>query len=195
MQKRYPTDGGVGNRAHALPLSNAMRKVLLVSVSLLACSRSNPEDLAVSSPAPPPSAALVRLSRSTTLDYSLALLQRELAAALKDADKREDHLFRAEAITDRLLESQLPFAWMKATSYGVEPRVRQIQALADRILAEIRSGLSAPLVTRDIRELDAKVTALRAGLRAGGGPAPPSLEALLAAYAADTLASGSDRGE
>ncbi len=149
----------------------------------------------MSGPAPPPSAALIRTSASATLDYNLGLLQRELATALSTEDKRSDHLIRAEAITDRLLESKLPFAWMRGSSYGVEARVRQIQALADRVLSEMRSGLSAPIVLRDVRDLQTQVIQLRAGLRGGGGPAPASLDALLAAYAADTLANASDRGE
>jgi len=172
-----------------------MRKILALSVCLLACSRENPEDVAVSEPPPPPSAALVRMAGASTLDHSLELLQLELGSALATSDKRNDHLLRAEAISDRLLENQLPFAWMRSSSYGVEPRVRQIQALADRILAEVRSGLSTPIVLADVRELQTQVVQLRAGLRAGGSASPPTLEQLLAAYAGDTLAAGADRGE
>ena len=172
-----------------------MRKILALSVCLLACSRENPEDVAVSEPPPPPSAALVRMAGASTLDHSLELLQRELGDALANSGNRNDHLIRAEAITDRLLENNLPFAWMRSSSYGVEPRVRQIQALADRILAEVRSGLSTPVVLADVRELQTRVIQLRAGLRAGGSASPPTLDQLLAAYASDTLASTGDRGE
>ncbi|HSL72274.1 MAG TPA: hypothetical protein VK864_18640, partial [Longimicrobiales bacterium] len=72
-------------------------------------------------------------------------------------------------------------------SYGVEAVVRQIQALADRILAQLRSGAGENAVQGDLADLAQKIASLRAGLRAGGGQMPASLDSLLARYAADTM--------
>jgi hypothetical protein len=171
-----------------------MRKLLLLSVCLVGCARPNPDDLTGAAPAPP-SAAFVRLSGAGTLDNGLAAMQKELAQAVRDQGRFNERLTQAEAISDRLLETKLPFAWLRTSSYGVEPRIRQIQALADRILAQLRSGMSTQAVLPDVRLLQSRVEQLRSGLRAGGGPAPASLDALLAAYAADTLAAASDQGE
>jgi hypothetical protein len=167
----------------------------MLSVLLAACARANPDELTEAAPAPEPSAAFVRLSGAATLDNGLAQLQKELNDAVEHQDQFTDKLIRAEAISDRLLETQLPFAWIRTSSYGVEPVVRQIQALADRVLAQLRGGMSAQAVLPDVRLLQSKVERLRAGLKAGGGAAPPTLDALLAAYAADTLAAGADSGE
>ena len=172
-----------------------MRKVLLLSVLLTGCARPNPDDMTAAAAAPEPSAAFVRLSGAATLDNSLAQMQKELDSAIANQDQFTEKLIRAEAISDRLLETQQPFAWLRTSAYGVEPMVRQIQALADRVLAELRGGMSNQAVVPDVRLLQSKVTRLRAGLKAGGGAAPPTLDALLAAYAADTLAAGADSGE
>ena len=172
-----------------------MRKVLVLSVLLVGCARANPDDPAEAAPAPEPSAAFVRFNGAATLDNGLAELQKELNTAVEHQDQLTDRMIRAEAISDRLLETQLPFAWLRTSSYGVESIVRQIQALADRVLAQLRGGLSTQAVLPDVRLLQSKVERLRAGLRAGGGAAPPTLDALLAAYAADTLAAGADSGE
>jgi hypothetical protein len=170
-----------------------MRKLLVLSVCLLGCARGNPDDLNAAAPGPP-SAAFVRIGGAATLDNGLAAMQKELAEAVRDQGRFNERLTQAEAISDRLLETKLPFAWLRTSSYGVEPRVRQIQALADRILAQLRGGMSTQAVLPDVRLLQSSVEQLRNGLRAGGRPAPASLDALLAAYAADTLAAGSDSG-
>jgi hypothetical protein len=172
-----------------------MRKVLLLSVLLVGCTRPNPDELGAAASAPEPSAAFVRLNGAATLDNSLAQMQKELNEAVAHQDQLTERLIRAEAISDRLLETRQPFAWISTSSYGVEPMVRQIQALADRVLAELRGGMSTQAVMPDVRLLQTKVARLRAGIKAGGGAAPPSLDALLAAYAADTLATGADSGE
>jgi hypothetical protein len=172
-----------------------MRKVVLLSVCLLGCSRGNPEEVAVSAP-PPPSAAVLAPGTGATLDARLAQLENELNSAIAHPnDDFSNKLIRAEAITDRLLETKLPFAWIRTSSYGVEPMVRQIQALADRVLAEMRSGMPTDSVMPDVRMLQDRVKRLRAGLRTAGSAAPPSLDQLLAAYAADTLATTGDHGE
>jgi hypothetical protein len=166
-----------------------MRKTLLLMVALVlaGCEKSPPEETALSGPAPP-AAALISLSGGLTLDQALAMMERELSYALRGEGDVAARLEIAETITDRLLETQLPFAWITSRSYSVEPMLRQIQALADRIIAERRSGEHPDVVRRDMVDLLALVRGLRAGLSQGGGPQPASLDSLLARYAADTLA-------
>jgi hypothetical protein len=123
-----------------------------------------------------------------SLDAGLKLLDHEVAEAMGgdlDSDEAQAHLLRAEAITDRLLESELPFHWLKR-DYSVESMARQIQALADRIVAKMRNGVKGQELLADVRDLRQKVLDLRKGLAAGGGPAPPSLDTLLARYANDS---------
>lgn len=163
-----------------------MRRILipLFLIAATACNQDNPEEAAVSGPAPPPATAFA-VRGAVSLDRTLEMIEREIVAA--EGGDLADRLVRAEAITDRLLETQLPFAWMTARAYGVESLLRQIQSLADRILAEVRSGVRQETIDRDLKDLRDKVRDLRAGLKAGGGPMPLSLDSLLAAYAADTL--------
>ena len=161
--------------------------VLLCALSALAACGRNPEDSAVSDPSPPPAAAFARQQQS--LDAGLGALDAELAAAIKDDLKgsaAKNRMMRAEAITDRLLEADLPFHWLRARDYSVESMVRQIQALADRIVAKIRNGMSGQDLLADVRDLRGKVGLLRKDLTAGGGPAPLSLDSLLARYANDS---------
>ena len=73
-----------------------------------------------------------------------AVLDSAVAGDLSD-DEIDARLYRAEAITDRLLDSRLPFEWLTAERYSVDARLRQIQALADRVTAQLRSR--APLFT------------------------------------------------
>lgn len=160
--------------------------VLFLLGTLSACNR-NPEESAVSDPSPPPAAALSRQHQS--LDAGLRQLDAELAGAMggdlgsQDAKNR---LLRAEAITDRLLETDLPFQWLKVRDYSVESMVRQIQSLADRIVAKMRNGMDGQDILADVRDLRRKTIELRRGLAQGGGPAPVSLDSLLAGYANDS---------
>ena len=115
-------------------------------------------------------------------------LEKELSLAIGggvDANS-QNHILTAEAITDRLLEAQMPFTWLTATSYSLESHVRQIQALADRVVAEMRSGVDRSVVTQDATELRRKVISLRRAMAQGGGKMPPSLDSLLAGYQADS---------
>ena len=162
------------------------RLLLFVLLLLAAGCRRNPEDEAVSQPAPPPAAALAAQGRS--LDESLRDLERELSAALGSgvAKGGEGHMLQAEAITDRLLEAQLPFTWLASRSYSLEGYVRQIQALADRIIAEVRSGTDRGTIVEDATLLRQKVIALRRDLALGGGKPPVSLDSLLAGVVADS---------
>ena len=157
--------------------------------------RRNPEESAVSQPAPPPAAALAR--RGATLDESLRDLEKELSGALGAGVKGsgEENIMRAEAITDRLLEAQLPFTWLTGQSYRLEAYVRQIQALADRLVAEMRSGGDSGNMMRDATDLRRKVVELRRALALGGGNPPQSLDSLLAAHPADSTIITGDGGE
>lgn len=139
--------------------------------------------------APPPAVVLTAALESLGLDDRLELLDRELAAgeARGEVDNHAiARFFRAEAITDRLLESNLPYSWL-TEGYGLESRIRQIQSLADRIVAQIRRGSSEEGIMADVAALRRQVADLRSAMRGGGGDAPPSLEELLAGVAADSV--------
>jgi hypothetical protein len=156
-------------------------------MTLLSGCRQNPEDSAVSNPSPPPAAALTRQHQS--LDDGLKQLDAALTTAMRgdlEGQSAKTALEEAEAITDRLLESELPFHWMRARDYSVESSVRQIQALADRVIAKMRNGMDGQELRTDVREMRTKVIELRRGLAAGGGDAPLSLDTLLARYANDS---------
>ena len=168
--------------------------VLLLMAPLAGCSR-NPEESAVSQPAPPPAAALAR--KTITLDNSLQELEKELSTALGAGldDAGRGHILRAEAITDRLLEAQLPFTWLATGPYHLESKVRQIQALADRVVAEMRSGTDRTTLAREVTALRKDVIALRRALELGGGDPPPSLDSLLARHPADSTIITGEAGE
>jgi hypothetical protein len=129
---------------------------------------------------PPP--ATVATVAGTPLDSALALVEKELQAAMTNRldGTGYDHFQRAEALSDRLLETRYPFRWLKGQSYAVDAKLRQIQALADRVLAEIRAGVPTDSAMYDLRLAHTEVRNLRQALRNGGGPPPPSLEKLMA---------------
>lgn len=164
--------------------------ILTVAIHAAGCKKQNPEESAVSGPAPPPAAALAR--QNATLDQSLKELEQELSLALGSGmdDAGKAHILTAEAITDRLLETKMPFTWLRADAYSLEAYNRQIQALADRIVAEIRSGVDHATITREVTALRRKVIILRQLLAKGGGKTPPSLDSLLAAHPADSVITG-----
>ena len=168
--------------------------LFLIAVLPAACNR-NPEEAATSDPTPPPAAALARQQQS--LDDGLKQVDAAVAQALKGdlkGQNSKEALMRAEAFTDRLLESELPFQWMRSYDYSVQSAVRQIQALADRIVSKLRNGMDGQEIMDDVREMRTKVANLRRGLAAGGGDAPVSLDTLLARYMNDSTVV-SDVGE
>ena len=165
-----------------------MKKTLiLLPILLVGCGRETRDEPALSGPVPP-GAALVSMPSNVSLDSALKLVEREIVLAQRGEGDFGARLQTAEAITDRLIETQMPFAWISSRSYGVEPMLRQIQTLADRIIAEYRSQARPEAIRRDLDDLHELVRGLRLGLRAGGGPHPPTLDSLLARYGADTLA-------
>ncbi len=107
-----------------------------------------------------------------------AMLDTARAAGL-DAGGVE-RLYRAEQISDRLLETETPFAWL-ADDYSVEARVRQIQSIADRVIARVRGNARREDLDADVAVLEARVVELRDALRGGGREAPVPVARLLAA--------------
>lgn len=179
---------------HTGSVRSAVLVVVLSLAAIPAGCRRNPEESAVSQPAPPPATVL---AGRATLDVSLQELEKELSAALGSGldDSGERRILRAEAITDRLLESQLPFTWLSAGPYSLEAKLRQIQALADRVVAEMRSGMDQAALRHDVTGLRTQVIELRRALALGGGRTPPSLDSLLAQHPADSTIITGEPGE
>lgn len=163
--------------------------IALVLVAAPACGRS-PDEAIAQSATPPPAAALAPLSSDHGVEQALELLARELDTTLQnELGDGGAGILRAEAITDRLLETRRPFQWIPDERYLVDSRLRQIQAEADRILAQFQSGVPRDTVLAAIRGLAAEVAGLREDLTRPGAAAPPSLEQLLAG---DTAGQGRD---
>jgi hypothetical protein len=173
-------------------LNRVLALALIVTAS--GCQQ-NPEESAVSQPAPPPASALAR--QNLPLDQSLKELEKELSTAIgrgMDASA-EANILRAEAITDGLLESEMPFSWLTANSYSLDSYLRQIQALADRVVAQLRSGVEQTVIIREVIDLRRKVISVRRSLAQGGGASPPSLDSLLAGHPADSVITADEDGE
>lgn len=156
--------------------------LVLVAPALAACDGNSPDGSA-SAQAPPPWAA-APLATGMPLDEMLDTLEHELTTALDDDtddDERMERLIRVEAITDRLLDSRMPFDRLDDGNYSVGARLRQIQSLADRVTARIQSRAPRVDVIVEARDLLRIVRELRAGLAEGGTGAPPTLGELLAA--------------
>jgi hypothetical protein len=129
----------------------------------------------------PPTTLPVEIGSGTPVGVTLVLLEAQLDSALAAGldGAGPVHLDRAEAISDRLLETRLPFAWISAESYSVEARLRQIQVRADRVEALRLGGARGEDVTAEIRQLREAVAVLRRELDADGTPAPPPVQQLL----------------
>lgn len=154
-----------------------------IVVLLLAAACTRPDERMVASADPPPAAAVAPIEAGAPLDELLARLEAELAAALESGvnnDEGMTRLMRAEAISDRLLESRLPFTWLTAEAYSLPARLRQIQASADRVVALARGGAQVQRLADQTAALRADVSDVRAALARGGGPPPPTLDMLLA---------------
>lgn len=141
-----------------------------------ACGRTpQPDDgIRAGQAAPPP-------RTNPSLDASLARMEAELDTALAAGIDGAgiERLYRAEEISNRLLESHLPFAWLEDQRYSVDARLRQIQSVADRVVARIRSsGRQEDLVT-DVESLRSEIRLLRVSLAKGGTAAPTPIDRLL----------------
>lgn len=162
--------------------------VLAVTSPAWACRPRNLEDSAGSAPEPPPAAAIATAADSIPLAQQLQRLEEVTRTALSNegGDALRVHILQAEALTDRLLEARLPYQWM-ANQYSLEARLRQLQALADRIVAEVRRDEPGETIHQDLSLMLDRVGVLRQELRLAGGPAPPSIDSLLAGMPQDTL--------
>jgi len=162
---------------------------LAVSLLLLGCRGATGADVTDSdddAQLPPPAAALSGES-GLGLENRLERLDAHLGRVLEgDLDEESQaYLLAAEASTDRLLEDEPATEWL-GTGYYIEARLRQIQALADRIVAELRRGVARELVLEDVAALRLAVRDLRNQLaQQGNGDAPPLLDSLLAGSAQD----------
>lgn len=167
------------------PKSSTRRRLAWAPVALLiACGPADVDGPdSADSQLPPPAAALSGGPSGVLLGERLERLEADLAAVLRDGfdEDAQAYLLRAEAATDRLLEDEPEHGWL-ASGYLVEARLRQIQALADRVVSEMRRGVARELVLEDVAALRVSVADLRAQLaQPGNGSPPPTLDSLLAA--------------
>jgi hypothetical protein len=135
----------------------------------------------LSSSEPPSAAEAATIPAGMPLGDLLQRIEAELDTAITghlDTDALP-HLTRAEAMTDRLPESRLPFGWLAVQHYSLEARLWQIQARADRVLAEIRIGVRREDVVSDVEALREQIATLRSALAAGGAQQPESIERIL----------------
>lgn len=176
-----------------MTLTKTILPALVAGALLAACAQRNPEDSALSAPPPPPAAVVAGLD-SVPLDAKLARMQVLLDESLEDgpAGSGRNNLIAVELISDRLLEAPPPFAWTR-DGYSTDARLRQLQSLADRIIAELRreDPDHAPLVA-DVHTLRSEIAAIRSELALGGGPAPPPMDSLLAQIPIEHGATASD---
>jgi hypothetical protein len=137
-----------------------------------------------------PVAQFVPISPETPLDSVLLVLESELAAATSEQVGPEEEMMRltrAEALTDRLLEPRLPFQRLR-DGYRLDARLRQIQALGDRMLAQLRTGAPHDSLMADARALRQDVIQLRTEIRQGGAPERIPLDRLLESQDTKTVA-------
>lgn len=159
-------------------MEETMRRFMVLSVALglSACDFFATDTGRVGREAPPP-AALLAPGQDVDLPDKLAAVAAEIDLALGGEPAR---VLTAEAMTDQLLHAPRDIDWL-ATGYSVESRLRQIQSKADGIVAAMRRGATLTAIEPDLATLRADVEDLRRHLELpGGGPAPPTLETLLA---------------
>lgn len=171
-----PRYGAIASPGRYWGMRNRALAALAGLAILGGCGRApQPDDgIRAGQTAPPP-------RTNPSLDASLARMEAELDTALAAGVDGAgiERLYRAEEISNRLLESHLPFAWLETENYSVDARLRQIQSVADRVVARIRSaGPRADLIA-DIEALRGEIRVLRAGLARGGTAAPVPIERLL----------------
>ncbi len=156
-----------------------MRRLLfvLLVLALPPAACDDAEGGRVSRDAPPAAAVVAPGMETETLADQLHELSGELSRATAG---EADGVLTAEAISDRLIHAERPVDWL-ASGYDVEARLRQLQAMADRVVARLRRGASLEDVEGDIATMQAAVQDLLVQLsRPGGGAAPPPLDSLLA---------------
>lgn len=185
---------GKGRHADCPRTDGAMSRMrrlfaLSVVVAFLGCE-PRPEDDRMSEPPPPPAALIAPVRESMSLDEKLARLEAELDAALARDDLDAlaiARLYRAEAITDRILETDPAIVWLDS-DYDAESWLRQLQALADRVVAQIRRDAPEERIREDAVHLRERVMELRKQLtRSNGRMPPPPLDSLLRSYEVDSM--------
>lgn len=151
------------------------RRIAVLPLVLLAACEDG-DTLRVPDGAPPAAAQIAPGMQTATLDDQLRTLRAEIEAARAGDPER---LLTAEAVSDQLMQAQRSVDWL-AIGYDVEARLRQLQAMADRIVAQLRRGATLTSVEEDVETMHAAVDDLLTHLaRPGGGMAPPSLDSLL----------------
>lgn len=153
------------------------RSIFLVPALLTLTACEDDGSRRVSRDAPPPAAVVAPGQRAAQLPDQLEGLAAELETAMRG---EPDHLLTAEAITDQLIHAPRSVDWL-AIGYDVEARLRQLQAMADGLVARLRRGATLDDVGEEVELLLTAVRDLQGQLRlAGGGAAPPTLDSLLA---------------
>jgi hypothetical protein len=157
-----------------------MRTVALVLVAVLLPACNN-VPWARQPEAPPAASQGEAFPPGATLGDGLAIIDATLDSALTADfdDAGVQQLLRAEALSDRVLETEMPFGWLTTQNYSVEARVWQIQAQADRIVARLRAGARREDLVPEAEALRRDVNALRSAIAAGGQTPPPPVERLL----------------
>lgn len=155
-----------------------MRRLVVMApvvLALVACDIRQDQGR-VGREAPPPAAVLAP-GQDVDLLEQLRRVEAEVDLALEGDP---GSVLTAEAMTDQLLHAPRDIDWL-ATGYSVEARLRQIQSLADGIVAAMRRGTSVTGMEPELQLLRASIRDLQQQLQLpGGGDAPPSLETLLA---------------
>ncbi|HSJ24121.1 MAG TPA: hypothetical protein VK929_05580 [Longimicrobiales bacterium] len=148
--------------------------VLMLAAACGAAPQSEP-------PMQATAAIMTEVRPGAPLDEVLQLMDAHLVRALEGRLEGEalQDFRRAEAISDRLLETRMPFEWITSEQYSLEARLRQVQSLADRILAMVEIGASRDSIVADTELLRESVLRIRELIAQGGTPAPPHIHRLL----------------
>jgi hypothetical protein len=154
-----------------------------------ACGMSPQEDPGMQATA----AIMAEIQPGAPLDDVLAFMDEHLVRALEGRMDGEAVLDfrRAEAISDRLLETRMPFEWIADQQYSLEARLRQVQSLADRVLAMLETGQPRDSVLAEVELLRTQVVTIREIVARGGTRAPPHIHVLLGG--GDTVGAGARR--
>lgn len=151
-------------------------------LALAACTQKNPEYDPMSAPPPPPAAVLGPALDSVPLAAKLARMQGLLDDALARGitGQGTTRIVAVKLLADRLLEVPPPFLWLRA-GYFTDAKLRQVEALADRVLSELRrDDVAESVAVADTRQLRDAVVRLRRDLALGGSTPPVSIDSLLA---------------
>lgn len=158
-----------------------MRLVPLTPVVLLLAAACIDAPWSTAADAAPAAAESEAFPPDATLDEGLALMVAVLDSAIQTGlnDEGVRLVLRAEALSDRILETRLPFRWLGDNGYSVEARVWQIQSRADRLISSIRVGTRREDLIPELQAFRDDVEALRIAFAAGGSEPPPPIDRLL----------------